>query len=115
MRDDLRRLVLVLLGALAAAAIVLVVFRLLNGNSYLAGCVVALPLGWTIPLASAFVILGVGWLLLSQTPKGPGDTGRSYVACPSCRRSVLADWRLCPYCGESIEPEPGSESQTVRG
>jgi hypothetical protein len=112
---DVRRLFLVMLGALSAAVAVLALFRILNGRSFLSGCVVSTPLGWTIPIASAFVILGVGWLLLSQAPKGPRDAGRSYVACSSCARSVLTDWRLCPYCGETLEPEPDPTGQAVQG
>ena len=106
MRNVLRRLLAAAVLGLGLAVGTLVVSALVNGRFDLAGCTAAGPFGWTIPLISLLIIGAAAWLLL-----GGGSTDRverpetRYVACPSCDRSVLADWRLCPYCGVALEPE----------
>ena len=104
-RFDVRRLVLGVLLGFGLAGAVLAVVTCLNGGVAITKCAFASPLGWTIPLGSLFVIAAVAWLLLSQTPRGQADADAAHlVGCPSCGRSVLADWRLCPYCGSSLAP-----------
>lgn len=103
MRFDLRRLLFGALLGLGLIGAVTGLIIVLDGGTPLTDCVIAAPLGWTIPLASVFVIAGLAWLLLSQPPQGPLDIDAArFVDCPACGRSVLADWRLCPYCGSSL-------------
>lgn len=33
--------------------------------------------------------------------------------CPACGRSVPSDGKLCPYCGEHLEPKPVSTTETA--
>jgi hypothetical protein len=103
-RSDMKRLVLGLLGAVAA---VLAIVALLGRGFDVTDGVASTPLGWLIPLASIAVIAGVAWLLLSQIPVGSSRSNdyRS-IACSSCGRTVLTDWRLCPYCGAALSPDP---------
>lgn len=56
-----------------------------------------------IPVVSLLLIVGVTWYLLTR---GPDDAGsaQSYVQCSVCGRSVLREWRLCPYCGSRSDP-----------
>ncbi len=115
MSTDIRRLVLALLGIVAAGVAVLALVTLANGGLGFAGCNLTTPLGWTIPLVSLFVILGVGWLLMSQAPKDDGAGPASTVACDACGRPVLEDWRLCPYCGAAPASERPLGSTPVSG
>ena len=102
-RSDNRQLVLAILGAAAGVALLLASVILLSGNGRPAGGIAPIASTWAIPLASLFVIVGVTWLLLSQKPRESGTGPRVYDSCPSCERSVMRDWRLCPYCGEVLE------------
>lgn len=46
------------------------------------------------------VVLGIVWLV---KPVGVGGgLNLSTRACPNCRRTVQADWRNCPYCGQAL-------------
>jgi hypothetical protein len=54
---------------------------------------------WLVPLGTiALIVLGVVWLVNningSKTVQGR--------ACPSCGKSAQADWKTCPYCGNSL-------------
>jgi hypothetical protein len=101
-RTDNRQVVLAILGGAAGVALLSASVILMNGKEGTPGGS-ALPWTWSVPLASLFVIVGVTWLLLSQKPREPSAGARLYVSCPSCARSVMRDWRLCPYCGEVLE------------
>jgi hypothetical protein len=107
----LRRLVLVLLGAIAAAGVVVSALRLLGGTWVMSGCAIAAPLGWTLPITTAFVVIGVAWLLMSQKPDSKRDGDDSHdVPCSECGRSVRKDWRLCPYCAAVLDRGPGMDT-----
>lgn len=106
-------MILTVLVAVAVAASVFATSLWGTGDGH---SIVSIAYGLAVPLSSVFVVLGVIWLLLSQRPAGPETSGTfRYVACPSCGRDVLEDWRLCPYCGslldrpvaEGVEP-PGA-------
>ena len=61
------------------------------------------PFGWLICIIPLFLIIvlvgGVVWLV------GTRDrTDRPAPAkCPNCQRLVQPDWKVCPYCGASLE------------
>ncbi len=61
----------------------------------------ALPLGLLILL-----ILGTVWLARGVSGPGavPPPAPPSVQTCPNCGQAVQLDWRLCPYCGESLQP-----------
>jgi hypothetical protein len=103
-RKTLTRLLLAVAGAAAAVVVLFFVLVALNGGSGFAGSTGATPLGWAIPLLSGLVIGGVAWMLLFQAPNytGSADASRRPVPCPSCEKPVMADWRLCPYCGRTL-------------
>ncbi|MDO8963118.1 MAG: zinc ribbon domain-containing protein [Coriobacteriia bacterium] len=108
-RRNSRQFVLAILGGGAGLAALVGVVVLINGADGASGAVAASPVGWTIPLASLFIIVGVTWLLLSQTPKDAHRDSTDYAPCDSCGRSVLRDWRLCPYCGNLLEVPESDE------
>ena len=56
---------------------------------------------WLIPLGFiVLTVLGIVWLVKAvgtgNDPVAPAQT------CPSCSRTVQADWKNCPYCGTSL-------------
>jgi hypothetical protein len=56
---------------------------------------------WLVPIGFILLIaLGVVWLIRAiGSGRNPALPAR---ACPNCERSVLADWRNCPYCGTEL-------------
>ena len=106
-------------GGLLAAGVVATLFAacgvafILHTDSQVVGSVVARPLSWLPPLVALGVIMGVGWILLSQRGSGgDGDASFSRTRCPSCQREVLGQWRMCPYCGSMLE---ATHTSTVAG
>ena len=76
-------------------------------------CTLGHAFGWLVPLTAALVLGGATWLLLGQ----PEDTGHEYSApaaaeCASCRREILGQWRMCPYCGSLLGEQPPHVSVT---
>jgi len=58
-----------------------------------------------IPVVVLLVIAGLTWFLLARDAD-EGSDAEPYVECPSCGRSILREWRLCPYCGARTQPVP---------
>ena len=56
---------------------------------------------WLVPLGFILLVaLGVVWLV-----RAVGSGNQSALAgqtCPSCGRTVQADWRNCPHCGTQL-------------
>lgn len=114
MRWDIRRIVLVALGVFGVSSAALCVLGLYGQATGLPGLVFDYLAGWAVPLSSVMVICGVGWLLLSQSPRAPHSSGSDSIPCPSCGRTVMRDWRMCPYCGSALEPTPAAAGQATR-
>jgi hypothetical protein len=85
---------------------------LLHADSHVAGSVVARPLSWLAPLLTVLVILGVGWILMSQCG-GDEREHPSFERCPACERDILGKWRMCPYCGAMIHGANQSPAASV--
>jgi hypothetical protein len=110
-RTSIRQVVLATLGACAGVAVIVGLIVVLSGSGTDGGP--ASGVGWTIPIASVFVIIGVTWLLLSQSPRDHAGESDLYAPCPTCGHSVLRDWRLCPYCGAMLDrPDAAGTSGT---
>lgn len=98
-----RQLTQVVLGGVAGVSLLIAFILLLDRGDGVSSAAVASPLGWAFPLGSLLAIVGVTWFVLSRTPKDPGSDESVYAPCGNCGRSVLRDWRLCPYCGAMLE------------
>ncbi|MRR12721.1 hypothetical protein EG835_09750 [bacterium] len=92
------------------AAVVVAVFAVAGtvamflADCRVAGSVVARPLSWLTPLVVASVVLGVSGVLLAQRrSRDEGNTSFDRTECPACRREVMGQWRMCPYCGAMLE------------
>jgi hypothetical protein len=59
---------------------------------------------WLIPIGFiVLVVAGIFWLVRAL---GAGSHPIAPTRpCPSCGRSVLAEWRNCPYCGSLLNAE----------
>ena len=60
-------------------------------------CLVLLPL--------ILILAGAVWLVASR---GGGRSVVQAMSCPRCGRAVQPDWRVCPYCGETLKKEGSS-------
>lgn len=76
---------------------------------------VHLGAGWVVPLVAGCSVGLLSWFLLTDTPgEANGDARGTNVSCSSCGTEVREDWRLCPYCGGSIEsPSPSAEADVL--
>jgi hypothetical protein len=102
-----RRLMRVLMAIVGAIGAVVALFALLvklNAGNGFTGCTGTAPWGWILPLVAGFLIGGVAWVLLfTRSPRdGGGGAATRSVPCPTCSKAVLADWRMCPYCGRRL-------------
>lgn len=52
-----------------------------------------------ITLAGTVVLT---WYLLSREAHETEPDVGTYVECGSCGRSILSEWRLCPFCGSRV-------------
>lgn len=73
-------------------------------DARVAGSVVARPIGLLAPLVVASVVLGVSCILLTQRrSRDEGNTSFDKTQCPACKREVMGQWRMCPYCGSMLD------------
>lgn len=99
------RLILMTATIVAVVAAIIGVVLLANAGSGFAGCTSAMRFGWVAPLIAASIIGALAWVLLSQDhPVGGEDAHIPAVECPECGRTVMGEWRMCPYCGEVLDP-----------
>ncbi len=55
---------------------------------------------WLVPLTFlGLLVAGIVWAV--RTFSGPGSSYLGARTCPN-GHAVQADWRACPYCGESL-------------
>ena len=65
-----------------------------------------------LPVLAVLTFAGAAWFVFSRTGAHDTET-RAYVECGACSRSILEEWRLCPYCGSRVERSADSHD-TVR-
>ena len=96
---------MLVLGAATAATALLVALGLAalrGGDSALSQLLGLRTLELGVPLAAGAVIGLAAWALLEDPPPTPQDVSYAEMACPTCGRNILEDWRLCPYCGSLV-------------
>ncbi len=104
-RTRTRGLILAAVVAVVIIVAVVALVLLVNAGSGFAGCTSAMEFGWVAPLIAASIIGGLAWVLLSQEHSAGDDDAQVPVAeCPECGRTVMGAWRMCPYCGEVLDP-----------
>jgi hypothetical protein len=95
-RKLLLRVSAAIFSGLALAAIMVAV--LLVANAGTVGGKDDASLRWALPVLAGMLVSAVAWALLMESPSDSGQEV-SRGSCSTCGRSVLAEWRLCPYCG----------------
>ncbi|KAF0207247.1 MAG: zinc ribbon domain-containing protein [Actinomycetota bacterium] len=98
---------LLLVAAAGAVTVVVVValVLLVNAGSGFEGCTSTAQFGWLAPLLAASIIGALAWVLLRQDHRiEEDDTHVPAAECPECGRTVMGEWRMCPYCGEVLDP-----------
>lgn len=63
------------------------------------------------------VLVVMGALALARAigrPDQPASAAVQAASCPNCGRPVQADWRLCPYCGQTLIEKQGGENSAAR-
>lgn len=104
-RTRTRGMILASLVTIVILAVVVAVVLLVNSDTGFAGCTSAMQFGWIAPLIAASIIGGLAWVLLSQDQTSDDDvTNIPAAECPECGRTVMGAWRMCPYCGEVLDP-----------
>ena len=56
-----------------------------------------------VPVVTMLSVVGATWYLLKRDADDSEIDDFRYVDCGSCGRSILDEWRLCPYCGSRVE------------
>ncbi len=111
-----RTTIATILGALLLVAFVGGLVMVVNAEDGFANCTGAAEFGWMAPLFAAAIIGGLAWVLLRQDPRSPDDAQAApFEECPECGRSVLGQWRMCPYCGEMLDPRYSIRAAASRG
>ncbi len=102
-------------AVLAVMGLVVTLVLLVNADDGFSSCTGAAEFGWLAPLLAASIIGGLAWVLLRQDPR-PHDDGdaTSVTECPECGRSVLGQWRMCPYCGEMLDPRYSTRMRSAQ-
>lgn len=100
-----RGTILLVAGLFGTAITVVAILLAVNAKSGFSGSTGAAPFGWVAPPLAASVIAGLAWVLLRQDSRANDAAAPESQPCPSCGRKVLGKWRLCPYCGMSLESD----------
>lgn len=90
-------------------AALMAVLTFSNSDQGSAGSTAAVPFGWTIPLLAAVVLGAVAWTLSVQPRQQESGEEPHLRArpCSACGKTVMGEWRLCPYCGRMLDAMPG--------
>jgi uncharacterized membrane protein len=109
--EKYRKNLVSLVGVLAGLLVIgLVIVTLADGGHRVVGGPGSL-FGWAVPLVALFIIVAVTWFLLVRDSRDSTEDDDMYVTCASCGHSILAEWRLCPYCGaQRREWDPAGRS-----
>jgi len=105
-RTRTREFLLAVVVTVVVVATVVSVVLLVNAGSGFAGCTSATQFGWVAPLLAASIIGALAWVLLSQhRTLDDDDPHAASIECPECGQTVMGEWRMCPHCGEVLDPQ----------
>jgi hypothetical protein len=62
------------------------------------------PVAYVVPVIVLLSALGAAWYFLTRVARESSFDDAPRVDCDSCGRTILREWRLCPYCGARVAP-----------
>lgn len=106
-----RRMIVAITGAVSALVALAWIVAVYStpGIGTATSATSASPLDYAIPLLSLLSIVGTTWYLLKRKVRSKDTEELQYVRCVSCGRTILQEWRLCPYCGSRSEARAADE------
>lgn len=68
-----------------------------------------------VVLGVAIVAAGAGVLAAQLSAGGRSSARPRMTSCGSCGQSLMASWKMCPYCGHIVgKPPEGSQARSGR-
>jgi len=105
-----RRLVAVATIASALLALAWLVAAFDSGGSSDAASTTSVVV-LAVPVVVLLAIAALTWFVLAREADSDRDE-EPYVECRLCGRSILREWRLCPYCGARTQSVPRAGEAT---
>ena len=107
-RTDAKKIAIALVGAFLLAGLLLAVLAFVNVDSGVIAGTSSKTLGWIVPIVAGAVIGAVAFLLLDDGPQAEGGERELRPStCRACGADTIAEWRICPHCGEFLDGEVG--------
>ena len=114
-RTDAKKIAAALVGAFLLAGLLLAVLAFVNVDSGVVAGTGGKTVGWVVAVTAGAVIGAVAFLLLDD---GRARDGREDELRPStcreCGSDIIAEWRICPHCGEILDREAGVAASGCR-
>jgi hypothetical protein len=108
-----RRVAFMMVGAVVGLVAVVGTGVLLAGDPGVFGCSLLSEFGWVTPVVTGAVLGGATIALLVQRRSAGRDASPGDVlACPSCERDILGQWRMCPYCGQMLQARRSATTES---
>jgi hypothetical protein len=107
-RTDAKKIAIALLGAFVLAGALLAVLAFVNVDGGVIAGTSSETLGWIVPIVAGAVIGAVAFLLLDDGSRAEGGERELRPStCRACGSDTIAEWRICPHCGEILDREVG--------
>lgn len=108
-----RMRLIAILGTVSGLAAFFWVVSLIDSSGSLAANARSLELFLALSVLAVLSLAGAAWFVISRRTAHRAEPQAS-VECGSCSRSILEEWRLCPYCGSLVKHTATSERTAHR-
>jgi hypothetical protein len=108
-----RMRLIAILGTVSGLASLFWVVSLIDSSGSPAATARPLEFLLALVVLVALSMAGAAWFVFSRRTAHRTEPQVS-VECGSCSRSILEDWRLCPYCGSLVERRAAPEGTVHR-
>lgn len=102
-----------ILGTVSGLAAFFWVVSLIDSSGSLAANARSLEFFLALSVLAVLSLAGAAWFVISRRT-GHRAEPQASVECGSCSRSILEEWRLCPYCGSLVKHTATSERTAHR-
>jgi hypothetical protein len=104
-----RMRLIAILGTVSGLAAFFWVVSLIDSSGSPVADARSLELFLALPVLVILALAGAAWFIVSRSTAHRAEP-RVYVECDSCSRSILEEWRLCPYCGSRVDRDAVPEA-----